>query len=601
LKKLLPILTFCLFCLNCEQGWIKDIIVPPVEGCTDSSSCNYNSDAEEDDGSCLTNDCAGECGGLAVVDSCLVCDTDSSNDCIKDCAGNWGGTSVLSGCDNLCNSTAVEDCAGVCGGNAVDSDGDGICDSDEPVYGCTTPSACNFDANATIFDDSCWSATDGCACSDGEGAVVDCAGVCGGTSVLSGCDNLCNSTAVEDECGVCGGEIGKHIELWGMCYDIATTNYINLYNEGLTGPIPPEFGNLTNLTSLSLGNNQLSGEIPPEIGNLTNLTYLGLWHNQLSGEIPSEIGNLTNLTELYFSYNQLSGEIPEQVCALIESNNLGMVDILTGNTLINCIQDCAGTWGGDAVLSGCDNVCNSTAEEDCTGVCNGTSTYDCANVCCEGTTGISCHSTDDCGTITDNEGNTYKTIKIGAQNWMAENLKVTKYKDGSAITTGYSNSEWENLSTGAYAVYDDNPSNADIYGNLYNWYTVDDSRGVCPDGWHVSTDEDWTILLLYIGVSEVINGNMGTNEGGKLKEVGTEHWEETNEDVTNETGFTVLPAGNRNIDGQYGGIYTNAKIWTSSGLSEYSNAWTIYLQKDNTIYRGTFQYERGHSVRCLKD
>ncbi|SVD95872.1 uncharacterized protein METZ01_LOCUS448726, partial [marine metagenome] len=83
MKKLLPILTFCLFCLNCEQGWIKDIIVPPVEGCMNASSCNYNSDAEEDDGSCLTNDCAGVCGG----------------------------TAVLSGCDNVCNSTAVVDCA----------------------------------------------------------------------------------------------------------------------------------------------------------------------------------------------------------------------------------------------------------------------------------------------------------------------------------------------------------------------------------------------------------------------------------------------------------------------------------------------------------
>jgi len=94
MKKLFPILTFCLFCLNCEQGWIKDILIPVVEGCIDSDACNYNSDAEDDDGSCLTNDCAGECGGLAVVDSCLVCDIDISNDCIKDCAGTWGGTVV---------------------------------------------------------------------------------------------------------------------------------------------------------------------------------------------------------------------------------------------------------------------------------------------------------------------------------------------------------------------------------------------------------------------------------------------------------------------------------------------------------------------------
>ena len=150
----------------------------------------------------LPADCAGVLGGTAVVDSCAVCDVDLSNDCIKDCAGTWGGTAVVDACETcggsitdtaecdcdnedevrdcagVCGGNAVEDCAGVCGGTAIDSDGNGICDSDETVYGCTTPSACNFDANATIFDDSCWSATEGCACSDGEGSVADECGTC---------------------------------------------------------------------------------------------------------------------------------------------------------------------------------------------------------------------------------------------------------------------------------------------------------------------------------------------------------------------------------------------------------------------------------------
>ena len=100
------------------------------------------------------------------------------------------------------------------------------------------------------------------------------------------------------------------VELWGVCYNIETTTYINLSNSGLTGEIPLEIGNLTNLTYLNLSSNELTGEIPPEIGNLTNLTYLDLSSNQLTGSIPLEIGNLTNLTMLWLSNNQLTGSIP---------------------------------------------------------------------------------------------------------------------------------------------------------------------------------------------------------------------------------------------------------------------------------------------------
>ena len=126
--------------------------------------------------------------------------------------------------------------------------------------------------------------------------------------------------------------------LWGQYYDIKTTTSLNLsYNE-LTGSIPPEIGNLTNLTHLQLNNNQLTGSIPSEIGNLTNLTYLGLSSNQLTGEIPSEIGNLTNLTHLYLSYNELTGEIPQQVCDLIENNNLSIYSITFKNNLTNTCE-----------------------------------------------------------------------------------------------------------------------------------------------------------------------------------------------------------------------------------------------------------------------
>ena len=119
----------------------------------------------------------------------------------------------------------------------------------------------------------------------------------------------------QDMCS-CGFDDDDVVDLWGNCYSIEYTTVINLPDSGLTGEIPPEIGNLTNLTELRLGGNQLTGSIPSEIGNLTNLTSLNLYGNQLTGSIPSEIRKLTNLTFLNLSNNQLTGEIPGIICDL---------------------------------------------------------------------------------------------------------------------------------------------------------------------------------------------------------------------------------------------------------------------------------------------
>jgi len=244
----------------------------------------------------------------------------------------------------------------------------------------------------------------------------------------------------------------------------------------------------------------------------------------------------------------------------------------TGAGLNGEVADCAGVCGGTSVLSGCDNACNSTAVEDCAGVCGGSATY--------------------CFTVTDIDGNTYKTIKIDDQWWMAENLKVTHYNNENEIPTGYSDSEWKNLSTGAYAVYDDAPSNADIYGNLYNWYTVDDSRGVCPAGWHVPSDDEYTVLTDYLGGSA----------GGKMKEAGLDHWNSPNTGATNESGFTGLPAGYRcKLDGSYINMGNLGYFWASTDNN--SGAWKRQLKYDNsTVNRSSGANKRnGFSIRCLKD
>ena len=111
-------------------------------------------------------------------------------------------------------------------------------------------------------------------------------------------------------------------------------------------------------------------------------------------------------------------------------------------------------------------------------------------------------------TVTDIDGNVYQTVQIGHQVWMTENLKVTNYKNGDSIPTGLDNSSWSSTAEGAYAVYDNDSAIAEIYGNLYNWYAIDDERGVCPDGYHVPSDTDWKKLEVSLGMSsEESNGD----------------------------------------------------------------------------------------------
>ncbi|MFC1725510.1 FISUMP domain-containing protein [candidate division KSB1 bacterium] len=209
------------------------------------------------------------------------------------------------------------------------------------------------------------------------------------------------------------------------------------------------------------------------------------------------------------------------------------------------------------------------------------------------------------GTVTDIDGNVYQTVKIGNQWWMAENLKVTRYRNGYAIPNVTDNSEWESLSTGAYCIQDHNVSNADIYGHLYNGYAVDDSRNIAPEGWHVPTDEEWKEMEMYLGMSQAEadgNGWRGTNEGGKLKEVGTTHWYSPNEGATNETGFTALPGGRCSTMGWFYAKTIIAYFWSSSEYNSTS-AWYRYLSNSNS---GVWRYyngdkHSGYSVRCVKD
>jgi len=197
----------------------------------------------------------------------------------------------------------------------------------------------------------------------------------------------------------------------------------------------------------------------------------------------------------------------------------------------------------------------------------------------------------------DIDGNTYKTVKIGNQCWTQSNLKVSKYRNGDNIPTGLSNSAWANTTSGAYAIYDNKRVNDGLYGKLYNHYAVTDSRGLCPTGWHVPSDAEWTTLENQLGGSSVA--------GGALKSTATYptsgDWNSPNTGATNSSGFTALPGGLRYGNGDFYGM-ASIGYWWSSSVSSGSFAWfRVLLYNTSDIGRGNYYRSNGISVRCCRD
>ncbi len=208
--------------------------------------------------------------------------------------------------------------------------------------------------------------------------------------------------------------------------------------------------------------------------------------------------------------------------------------------------------------------------------------------------------------LTDIDGNTYETVVINELEWMAENLKVAHYNNGDQIPNITDNTEWAGLTTGAYCVYANNPDNIELYGNLYNWYAVDDERGLCPEGWRMPTDDEFLDLMNYLDPNGVINTN---NAGGKMKATGNTGdgnglWFPPNV-ATNESGFTALPGGARYpTQGVFGGLHEMGFFWTGTPTPSevLQRAWNWYMSYNSTtLYRNNYSRVYGHSVRCVRD
>lgn len=192
----------------------------------------------------------------------------------------------------------------------------------------------------------------------------------------------------------------------------------------------------------------------------------------------------------------------------------------------------------------------------------------------------------------------FKPVIICDQLYMSKNLDVEHYSNGDAIPQVWRRLEWDSLykaQKGAWCYYKDNADTGKIYGKLYNWYAVNDPRGLAPKGWHVASDSEWTAMIECLGGASIA--------GGKLKEKGTAHWDSPNFGATNESGFTALPGGWR----ERAGIYSNTRLgfwavfWTSTSASDKNAYYYEMGNESNGVNRLNQHKGMGASVRCVRD
>lgn len=201
--------------------------------------------------------------------------------------------------------------------------------------------------------------------------------------------------------------------------------------------------------------------------------------------------------------------------------------------------------------------------------------------------------------LTNIDGAAAAPVKIGTQKWMATNLNVTRYRNGDKIPQVKDSATWATLTTGAWCYYKNDPANGATYGKLYNWYAVNDIRGLAPVGYHIPTDGEWAVLSAFLGSDSVA--------GAKMKSTGTIEtatglWHSPNTNATNSTGFTGLPGGYRNNNAIFYYIGFNGYWWSSTENENNIDAFYRNVSYDNSYLFKTFLNKGyGYSVRCVKD
>ena len=513
-----------------------------LDNCLDLSACNYASELNEPCTYLPPGDC--DCNGN-VLDECGVC----------------GGTGLAPGtCD--CNGTLI-DVIGVCGGDCwSDEDADGICDDVDECVG--EYDACNVcNGPGAIYECGCANIPEGeCDC---DGNVLDAIGVCGGTCSADEdadgvCDDVDDCVGEFDVCGVCNGP--------GEVYECGC------------------------------------GDVP-------------------EGECDCE-GNVLD------ALGECGGE------CLADEDGDGVCDDV--DDCVGEFDECGVCNGDGAVYEcGCNDIpegecdCDGNVFDEC-GVCNGpgpteiviediVTYYDSVYlpfddawyvypVDADTSFGFTCApSFQSCGDPVSYQGYEYATVQIGEQCWFAENLRSENYENGDSIPQILQLADWvtDFAGVGATTLFGSgniycegaspeiDPCNSSealqAFGRLYNWHAVNDERGLCPQGWHIPLDEEWTSLENGLGGSSIAGGKLKANFG----------W--TDGSGTNESGFYALPGGQFYSEGFWNG-YGNEGLWWSSTVHSVEgwDAWSRRMYGGNNgIYRVSYETGNALSVRCIQD
>jgi uncharacterized protein (TIGR02145 family) len=202
-------------------------------------------------------------------------------------------------------------------------------------------------------------------------------------------------------------------------------------------------------------------------------------------------------------------------------------------------------------------------------------------------------SCNEANTVSDLDGNIYHTRKIGNQTWMVENLKTTRFSNGDLIVNNQSTTDWKKDNQAAYCVYNNDNSYAKDYGLLYNYHSLNDSRGIAPKGWRIPTEEDLRVLETFI--------NSNTKTGIFLKENGNKNWLPSNETGNNATGFSALPGGYRDEEGNFYMLKSNGYYWTTNSSFELYHWSSRLFQAFADVRRDAVFKQYGFSIKCIKE